>query len=267
MSESGGSVHVEREERAEGRVVRIIIERPRLLNVLDTPLMERLLSAFEGLADDESLRAVVLTGAGDRAFIGGADLREMAALDADAAERFITLLHRVCASIRGCPVPVIARIQGYCLGAGLEVAASCDLRIASLDSTFGMPEVQVGIPSVIEAALLPSLIGWGKTRELLYTGASIDAAEAQRGGLVERAVPGDQLDAAVEAWLTSILAAGPAAIRRQKALIRQWETLPLPDAIEAGVAAFRQSFEGQAAEEPRKRMRAFLERPRPGERV
>src|SRR5690606_40996864 len=117
------------------------------------------------------------------------------------AERFITLLHHVCTAVRDCAIPVIARIRGYCLGAGLEVAASCDLRVATHDSTFGMPEVHVGIPSVIEAALLPSLIGWGRTRELLYTGTAIDAAEAERIGLVERSVPAEQLDAALEVWL------------------------------------------------------------------
>src|SRR6185503_218248 len=113
-------------------------------------------------------RVVVLTGAGERAFIGGADINEMAELDEESARVFISQLHEACAALRNLPVPVIARISGYCLGAGLEIAASCDLRVAADHSTFGMPEVRVGIPSVIEAALLPRLIGWGMAARLIY---------------------------------------------------------------------------------------------------
>src|SRR5262249_61896835 len=97
----------------------------------------------------------------------------MAGLDPDSAREFISRLHDACAALRGLAIPVIARISGYCLGAGLEIAASCDLRIASEGSIFGMPEVQVGIPSVIEAAVLPRLIGWGRARELFVTGRRI----------------------------------------------------------------------------------------------
>ena len=121
------------------------------------------------------MRAVVLTGAGDRAFIGGADLNELGGLCADSARLFITRLHYACKAIRECPVPVIGRINGFCLGAGLEVAASCDFRAAAEGARFGMPEVVMGLPSVIEAALLPGLIGWGRTREMLLTGAVYSA--------------------------------------------------------------------------------------------
>ena len=98
---------------------------------------------------------MILTGAGERAFVGGADINELAHLDRDSAREFITLVHRCCDGFRRLPVPVIARIDGYALGAGLELAAACDLRVASDRSMFGMPEVRVGIPSVVEAALLP----------------------------------------------------------------------------------------------------------------
>ena len=127
-------------------------------------------------------------GAGTKAFIGGANIFEMATLDAAHAEGFITLVHRCCNAVRELPVPVIARVNGYALGAGLEVAAACDLRIASSNAVFGMPEVKVGIPSVVEAALLPGLIGWARTRELLLFGENIDAATALAWGLVEQVV-------------------------------------------------------------------------------
>ena len=122
-----------------------------------------------------------------------------------------------------------------------------------------MPEVRVGVPSVIEAALLPRLIGWGKTAELVYTGESIPASEALACGLVERVVDRDQLDQAVDRWTHAILEAGPRAVRLQKALIRQWESLPLEKAIERGIEAFVAAYE---TDEPRKMMQGFLTRPR-----
>ena len=122
-------------------------------------------------------------------------------------------------------MPVIARIDGYALGAGLELAAACDLRVASERAMFGMPEVRVGIPSVVEAALLPKLIGHGRARRLLLTGETIGAAEALAWGLVDAVAPPEGLDAAVERFAAAILAGGPQAIRLQKALILDWEEL------------------------------------------
>ena len=116
------------------------------------------------------------------------------------ARRFITLVHRCCAAFRHLPAPVIARIDGYALGAGLELAASCDLRVASENSVFGMPEVAIGIPSVVEAALLPRLVGAGRARRLLLTGETIDAAQALAWGLVDAVAPADRLDDAVADW-------------------------------------------------------------------
>jgi enoyl-CoA hydratase len=153
------------------------------------------------------------------------------------------------------PVPVIARISGYALGAGLEVAAACDLRIAEEGARFGMPEVKVGIPSVIEAALLPSLIGWGRTRRLLFTGETIDATEAESWGLIDWTVPSFGLDSEVEKVLSAILACGPNAIRLQKALIREWEDLPLAQAIERGITRFADAY---ATDEPKRMMQLFL---------
>jgi enoyl-CoA hydratase len=243
------------EERAAGRIAHVTVEYPGKLNILNRVLIAALGEQLTALGGDERLRAVVLRGAGERAFIGGADIRDMAALDAASARAFITLLHRACDAARRLPVPVIARIEGYALGAGLEVAAACDIRIAAEGARFGMPEVKVGIPSVIEAALLPSLIGWGRTRWLLYTGETIDAAEAERWGLIERCVPKAELDDAVERVLTAILACGAHAIRLQKALIREWEDLPLSQAIARGIARFGDAFK---TDEPRRMMETFL---------
>ena len=244
-----------------GSVARIVVDYQARLNILNSDLIGQLTAAARSLADSECLRVAVLTGAGDRSFIGGADLNEMAALDKQSARAFISLLHEACVALRNLPVPVIARIDGYCLGAGLEIAASCDLRVASDQSTFGMPEVRVGIPSVIEAALLPRLVGWGKAGELIYTGGPISAAEALACGLVERVVPRHQLDQAVKRWTEAILDSGPRALRLQKALMREWERLPLDQGIERGIESFATAYE---TDEPARMMQEFLERWREG---
>lgn len=254
-------VRVALEARPEGgQVARVTIAHERKLNTLNPELMRRFVAAMAELSAHEELRGVVLTGAGEKAFVGGADIGAMAAIrDGAAATAFIGQVHACCAAVRDCPVPVIARVNGWTLGAGLELAAACDMRIAAEGAHFGMPEVRVGIPSVVEAALLPGLIGWGRTRRLLLLGETIGAAEAERWGLVERVVPAAALDAAVEEALAHLCAAGPRAIRNQKALIRQWEDLPVGEAIAAGITAFARAWE---SEEPRAMMRAFLERPR-----
>jgi len=240
---------------SDKRVARVTVCNAAKLNVVGSALIRELTEAFATLVAEASLRAVVLAGEGERAFIGGADIREMAGLDPDSGRAFITLLHGACAAIRACPVPVIARMQGYTLGAGLEIAAACDLRIAGAGGKFGMPEVRIGIPSVIEAALLPMLIGWGRTRRLLLTGETIDAARALAWGLVEEVVPDDALDAALERVLADILACGPNAVRLQKRLIGEWEELGLNAAIERGIDCFEEAWRSQ---EPKERMRAFL---------
>jgi len=240
-------------------VAAVTIDNPAKLNTLNTPVMTDLIGAVESLGQDQALRAVVLRGAGEHAFIGGADINEMAGLDAASARDFITLVHRSCDVFRRLPVPVIARIPGYVFGAELEIAAACDIRVASIDARFGMPEVRLGVPSVVEAALLPQLIGWGRTRQLLLTGDTIDAATAHDWGLVEELVPPDQLDEAVERLLGSILASGPRAVRLQKELIAVWEDLPLRAAIHRGIDCFAAAWQG---EEPRRMMRQFLDRRR-----
>ena len=208
------SVMVQREERAEGGcLARLTIDNAAKLNSLNRALMAEIIEAADGLAADPHLRLVVLTGAGERAFVGGADIGEIAALDRESAREFITLVHRCCDAFRRLPVPVIARIDGYALGAGLELACACDLRVASGRALFGMPEVRIGIPSVVEAALLPKLIGHGRARRLLLTGETIGAAEALAWGLVDVVAPTEALDEAVEDLARPILASGPNAIR------------------------------------------------------
>jgi enoyl-CoA hydratase len=250
------SVLVRREERPEGgHLVHLVIDNAGKLNSLNRKLMAEIVESAERLAANPQLRLVVLTGAGERAFVGGADIGEIATLDRDSARSFITAVHLCCDAFRRLPVPVIARIDGYALGAGLELACACDLRVASERSVFGMPEVKIGIPSVVEAALLPKLIGQGRARRLLFTGETIGAAEALAWGLVDLVAPPAGLDEAVEELARPILGAGPNAIRLQKSLILEWEELPTRAAVERGIECFVSAFD---SDEPARMVGARL---------
>jgi enoyl-CoA hydratase/carnithine racemase len=250
------SVLVRREQRSEGgHLAHLTIDNIGKLNSLNRELMIEIVGTVARLGDDPQLRLAVVSGAGERAFVGGADIGEIAALDHVTARSFITLVHRCCDAFRRLPVPVIARIDGYALGAGLELACACDLRVASERAIFGMPEVRIGIPSVVEAALLPKLIGQGRARRLLLTGETIGAEEALSWGLVDAVAPADHLDEVVERFAISILAAGPRAVRLQKSLILEWEELPTAAAIERGIDCFVGAFD---TDEPARMAGALL---------
>ena len=258
MAESAHKIEVRREKRDAGVVAHLVFDNARRLNVLNPSALHDLTATFHALSAEEDLRVVVFSGAGGRAFIGGADINHMAGMrTSEDGRAFITMVHQLCQSIRDCPVPVICRLEGYTLGAGLEVAAACDLRIATDTAHFGMPEVKVGIPSVVEAALLPRLIGWGRTSWLLLTGENIDARKAEAWGMIEEMVETAKIDAAIERCVHSIVDATPLAVRAQKRLMRRWERLPLDEAVQAGIDSFAQSVaEGEHIE----RMGAFVNR-------
>ncbi len=246
------------EDRGDaGRIAWLTVNNPLRRNALGMAGKRAIVAAFTELGRDERLRAAVITGAGDKSFIAGADIHEMKDLDAAGAAVEHGLTHDANAAIRALPVPVIARINGWCLGFGMELAAACDLRVAADSARFGMPEVRVGIPSGMEAALLPRLVGWGKAAELVYTGDIIDAHEAHRIGFLQAITPAAGLDARVERWLDSILLGGPRVMRAQKALLRDWERLPLDAAIQAGIRA---CVEARSTDEPRRMMEAFINR-------
>lgn len=236
-----GGVSIERFSVDGAAFATLTIDYSAKLNALSTPLMEAFIAAVQSLGNEDTLCGLIVTGAG-RAFVGGANIDEMATLGPETARAFITNVHLCCAAVRDLPVPVIARINGYTLGAGLELAAACDMRAAADHAVLGMPEVRLGIPSVVEAALLPALVGWGRAREMLLTGATFGAEDALRWGLVEKVAPLEQLDAAIRPWLEALAACEPGAVRAQKALIRRWEQLPMAEAIAAGIDAFEASW-------------------------
>jgi len=231
------------EQANDGQIARVIIDRRKKSNALNSAMIAKLTQAFETLTDSEDLRAVVLSAAGGKAWVGGADVREMGALaDAGAARAFIGALHGAMLAVRDLPVPVVAEIDGVCLGAGMELAAACDLRVASSNARFGMPEVQVGLPSVIEASLLPGLMGRGRAARLVLTGEVIDAARAEAWGFVEEVVEPDALRTTVDALAAVLCKAGPKAVRAQKQLTRHWERVDPDTAAEDSIETFGEAF-------------------------
>lgn len=244
-------------DRSENGIAQLTICNAGALNIVNSPVIRGVREGLELLAKDPGIRVLVMRGSGEKSFIGGADIKEMVTLDQASAETFITGLRDLCEAVRQFPAPVIARLRGWCLGGGLEVAAACDLRVASQGAKFAMPEVKVGIPSVIHAALLPRLIGWGRARWLILTAATIDAPTALSWGLVDQVVAEGDLDAAIATTANAIAECGPEAMRSQKSLLKQWEELPLTESVNLSVGVFGQAF---LTGEPQRHMRAFLDR-------
>ncbi|MGM5034965.1 enoyl-CoA hydratase [Tardiphaga sp. 803_E3_N1_3] len=240
-------------------VAQITITNSGKANVLSSEIIEALIAEIKSLGERDDLRALVLASSGDRTFIGGADINEMAGLNRVTGEAFITRLRDLCTTLRNLRLPVVARIQGWCLGGGLEVAMACDMRVATTQAKFSMPEVKVGIPSVIHAALMPRLIGSARARWLILTGATIDAAKAWDWGLVDVVTSPDSLDAAITEALAPILECGPAVIAQQKELMNSWDELPLSAAVDQSIKAFGKAFD---TGEPQKYMQHFIDRKR-----
>jgi len=215
-------------------VARIFLNRPEKANALNSAMLVALAQVFSSL-DLETLRVVVVAGRG-RNFCGGADAAELKALVPANAGAFVEKIHQVCKAIRALPVPVVARLHGAVIGAGLEIAAACDLRVAAEGTRFSMPEVKLGIPSVVEAALLPRLMGSGRAAWLVLTGEPIDARRALEWGLVEEVA--SDADLAAQRLVQTLLAASPKALREQKRLLQLWDEAPLATSVAASIAAF-----------------------------
>lgn len=242
-------------------IATLTIHGAKGINIVGSAAIAAVSAELARLREAPGLRVLVLRGHGDRAFVGGADIAEMAGLTPATAVTFISGLKDLCEAVRLFPAPVIARIAGWCLGGGLELAMACDLRLGSSDSRYGMPEVKVGIPSVIHAALMPRLAGPSAATWLLLTGDTVDAATALGHGLVHRICPLDKLDDAVLATARQLAALGPQVLRQQKALLRDWARQPVEEAIERSVAEFAHAF---TTGEPQHYMRQFLDRQRGG---
>jgi enoyl-CoA hydratase len=247
-------VRVER----EGACAWVTLDRPPL-NLIVPEMVEGIRRTFETLRRDPGVRAAVITGAG-RATTAGMQLQVLRELTPGGAKTFIASLHEAIALVHDAPFPTVCMVNGACLGAGFELAMACDLRTASTEAVLGLPEIRVGIPSVIEAALLPGLVGPGRAAEMLLTGDPVPARQALDWGLVNRVAPPGELRAATADLIARVLDCAPTAVRLQKELMVRWRDPDLRTAVEYGVNAFAQSF---TTGEPREAMDAYLGKRKP----
>ena len=203
-------------ERADA-VALITMNRPEALNAFNTAQLAELLAAVRQVGSEEAIRAIVITGAGDRAFAAGADIKELEAKTPLEAKAFAELGHAVCAALERAPQPTIAAINGFALGGGCEIALACDIRLAAERAVLGQPEVALGIfPGWGGTQRLPRLIGSGLAKELIFTGRRVNAAEALRIGLVNAVHPAQELLVKARELALQIAAQGPLAVRHAK---------------------------------------------------
>ncbi len=241
-----------------GPVTVLTVNRPDRLNAVDRALLARLGEAVRAFEDDPAQHALVLTGAGEKSFVAGADIAELAALDGAGAEALSRDGQGVMDRIERCAKPVIAAVNGYALGAGCELALACHLRIASENAQLGLPETGLGtIPGYGGTQRLPRLVGPGRATEMIATGRRVRADEALAIGLVTKVVPRESLLAEAEALANAVLRQGPLAVAAALEVVRTG----LDRSLEAGLALERERF-GRLAEtaDMHEGTKAFLEK-------
>jgi enoyl-CoA hydratase len=220
-------------------VLTVTFNRPEKLNVL----RREDLDALPGRLDVDDVRALVFRGAGDRAFSAGVDVNEFLALGTtEAARDFITALRSMLARVRRAPVTTICAIDGYCIGGALELAVACDIRLVTTRSSFGLPEIKLGIPSVIDASLLQQHVGLGHAKEMILTGDLYPASDPRLAGLSNRLVEHTELDAALEEFLAKVTVHTPTVLASQKRLFEIWQNTVLDTGIEVSVGEFAGVF-------------------------
>ncbi len=247
-------------EKSERRAT-ITLNRPDALNAFNKDVVEEILKALEDAKNDEKIRVVILTGAGEKAFSAGADIKTMKGFDALKARELSLMGEKLCSAIENFEKPVIAAINGYALGGGLEVAMACDLRIASDKAKMGQTEINIGlIPGWGGTQRLTRLIGKTKAKELVFTGKMIDAKTAERLGLVNMVVPADQFREAVRKFAMELAEKAPVALRIAKALINKGADMSL----DAAIALEREGFGVVGStEDLQEGVSAFIEKRKP----
>jgi enoyl-CoA hydratase len=244
-----------------GPVAIVTMNRPGALNAFNVDQLKKMKSTFNDIAEDETIRSVVITGAGDRAFAAGADIKKMAQLSASEGLSFGRLGHAMTRAIEENPQPVIAAVNGFALGGGCELAIACDIRLAAESAVFGQPEVGLGIPPGWGATQrLPRLIGPGYASEMILTGRRIPAEEALRIGLVNAVYPAESLMSEAIELAEQIAAQSPRAVREAKRLMRLAFNETESSGLDTELWTFGTAF---GTEEQREGMAAFIERRRP----
>ncbi len=243
------------------RLAIVTINRPEVLNALNSRVIQELTMAFEHLAGAHDVGAIILTGAGDKAFVAGADIKEMVSKTGLDMERFSAAGRRLGDLMASCPKPILAAINGYALGGGCELAMACDLRFASDRAKMGQAEINIGIiPGFGGSQRLPRLVGPGWAAEMLFTGDAVDAATAERIGLVNRVVPHAKLMEEARAVAQRILAKSSVAVALAKACLRAANEMPLSAGLSYETAAF--GVVG-ATQDKVEGMTAFIEKRKP----
>lgn len=219
----------------EGRVFRLTLNRPEVLNAFNAAMLEDIRAAVEAAAADPDVGPILIESASDRAFSAGIDVAYVKDLDGYGTREVGRQLHRTFLALRTAEKPVVAAIDGLCLGAGLELAVSCDFMIATDRSQFGLPNIHRGIPAIVEAAILPMAVGLQGARELCYLGENWDAAKAHQRGLLHAVHAPAEFAGAVDALCLKLAQKSPRALATQKEIIHKWMTTDLESAIDFSI--------------------------------
>lgn len=242
----------------EGEIGILTIQRPKALNALNFDTMMEIEEVLDKVATDPTIRAVVITGDGEKAFIAGADIAYMQNMNAVEGCKWGELGQRVFQKIEDLPQPVVAAVNGFALGGGCELAMACDIRLASENAKFGQPEVSLGIiPGFGGTQRLPRIVGKGRAKELIYTGDMISAEEAYRIGLVNKVYPLAELLEKAKALANKIGKIAPVAIQAAKMSINRGMDIDLKSAMAFEAGYFGLTF---ATEDQKEGMTAFLEK-------
>ena len=247
-------------EKSEG-IATIMLNRPEALNAFSKDVVSEILTAIEDLRNDDAVRVVVVTGVGEKAFSAGADIKSMIGMTALKARELSLMGERLCLALENLEKPVIAALNGYALGGGLEVAMSCDLRIASETARMGQTEINIGlIPGWGGTQRLTRLVGMTKAKELVYTGKMVDAKLAEQMGIINMVVPPDKFRETVKQLALDLASKAPVAIKVAKALINKGLDIGLDSAL----ALEREGFSVVASSEDLKEgVAAFTEKRKP----
>lgn len=248
------------EQRAMGVYI-LTVDRPKVLNALNSATVAKIEAAAAEVCEARDARTLLVTGAGDRAFVAGADVREMQALDPLEAEAFSARIHRALRALERIPVPVVAVVNGYCLGGGFELALACDWIVASETAVFGLPEVGLGvIPGAGGTQRLARIVGRARALELVTTGRQVGAAEAREIGLAAHVYPRETLLEEALRTAEAIASKGPLAVRMAKKAVHRGLDLDLDNACAFESQLFGLCF---ATEDQREGMGAFVEKRTP----
>lgn len=245
----------------EGEIAVVTVNRPQVMNALNAAVLTELEKAFEELIRDERTKAVILTGAGEKAFVAGADIGELAKLDCLSGIKAMRRGQHVFFQIEGCSKPVIAAVNGFALGGGCELAMACDIRVASDKARFGQPEVNLGlIPGYGGTQRLARLVGLGKAKEIIFTGDMIDAQEALRIGLADKVVPAAELMTQAKEIARKIASKAPIAVRLAKQAINFGANVDIMSGCRFEADQFGSSC---STEDMKEGTKAFLEKRKP----